>query len=140
MHLNKLASEIIRGKGLPYYERLVKVDRDYYNWHKCRICSEYVRGTCLRCKNSGRAVKPIGSIGDVWPTEITFPLDVIDLEDEHDNIIKAWRIYKGLSVEEFAKLARISITEVAQIEARGFKANSLRCYARALGVTVEQLT
>jgi len=121
MKLSKLRSKIIRERGLPCFERLEKVDKNFYNWHVCHVCNNYVHGTCLSCQNSGKSVTSIGTVGDLWPTKVTFPLDVIDLEDEYGNIVKAWRVYRGLTVAEFASRLGIPVSEVEQIEGRGFE-------------------
>lgn len=73
--------------------------------------------------------------------DVVFPNDVIGLEIEHDNILKAWRLYLGKTQKDLASSCGISPAAVSQMEKAGAKPQkgTLRKMAAALGIDPRQL-
>jgi DNA-binding XRE family transcriptional regulator len=74
--------------------------------------------------------------------ECKIPHEVVGLViNKEMNLVKAWRIYLGLTQKEVAKKARISQAALSQMEKSDNKLHSvsLEKLATAMGLSVEQL-
>lgn len=72
---------------------------------------------------------------------ITIPHDVVGISVEKDcNLLKAWRIYKGLSQKEVAARAGITQAALSQMEkAENPRSSTIEKLAAALELDPEQL-
>ena len=73
--------------------------------------------------------------------EAFVPHEVVKIAVERDcSLVKAWRLHLGLSVEEVAEKAGLSVEDVRSLEESLNKpSEKLERIAKALGVSVEQL-
>ena len=74
--------------------------------------------------------------------EVTFPHEVVALEDELDcSLVRAWREHLGLTQAEVARRMGVSRPAYAQMEAKGStpRVATLKRIAGAMGVEWEQL-
>lgn len=70
------------------------------------------------------------------------PHEVVEMViRQHMPLVKAWRIYKGLTVEKVADSSDLKVYELEQLEAGENEVSfHLEKAAKGLGVVVEQLT
>jgi DNA-binding XRE family transcriptional regulator len=89
------------------------------------------------------AVIPYDEYLKLFPAEeASIPHEVVGLVVKKDlNLVKAWRIYLGLTQAEVAKKAKISQAALSQMEKSGTKLRrgTLAKLAAAMGLSEEQL-
>jgi DNA-binding XRE family transcriptional regulator len=89
------------------------------------------------------AVIPYADYLNLLPAEnVTIPHEVVELIiKEGMNLIKAWRVYLGLTQQEVAKKAKITQAALSQMEKcdNTLRTTTLEKLAKAMGLAVEQL-
>ena len=88
------------------------------------------------------AVIPYTEYLKLFPEEATIPHAVVGLVIKKNmNLVKAWRIYLGLTQKEVAKKAHISQAALSQMEKseNSLRTATLKKLAKAMGLSEEQL-